>query len=170
MAKRKRTNNDLQNTTQKTADGETRAPLKPGCAMCLGSDSSCCSTSGTLRIALVINPVICDEWGKNRDVRTTSGTFPWSLVTQIFRNGQQSIWWRSYNFRSDDFKLANSNPWFISFFVSNNPLFRKSWQEPQPLGYLSSREIYTPYAGGDGMLLHINGKFTMRKFKSSVLS
>ena len=104
MAKRKRTNNDLQNTTQKTADGETRAPLKPGCAMCLGSASSFCSTSGALRISLVTNPVICDEWGKNRDVRTTSGTFPWSLVTQIFRNGQQSIWWRSYNFRSDDFK------------------------------------------------------------------
>jgi hypothetical protein len=61
MAKRKRTNNDLQNTTQKTTDLETRAPLKPGCAMCLGSASSSCSTSGTLRIALVTNPVICDE-------------------------------------------------------------------------------------------------------------
>ena len=61
MAKRKRKNNDLQNTTQKTKDGETRAPLKPGCAMCLGSASSSCSTSGTLRIALVKNPVICDE-------------------------------------------------------------------------------------------------------------
>ena len=52
MAKRKRTNNDLQNTTQNTTDGETRDPLKPGCAMCLGSASSSCSTSGTLRIAL----------------------------------------------------------------------------------------------------------------------
>jgi hypothetical protein len=170
MAKRKRTNNDLQNTTQKTTDRETRAPLQPGCAMCLGSAGSSCSTSGTLRIALVTNPVICDEWGKYRDVRTTSGTYPWSLVTQIFRNGQLSISWRSYNFRSDDFKLANSNPWFISFLVSNNPLFRKSWQEPQPLGYLSSREIYTPCTGGDEMLLHINGKFTMRIFKSSVWS
>ena len=61
MAKRKRTNNDLQNTTQKTTDLETRAPLKPGCAMCQGSASTTCSTSGTLRIALVTNPVICDE-------------------------------------------------------------------------------------------------------------
>jgi hypothetical protein len=25
--------------------------------------------------------------------------------------------------------------------------------------------IYTPYAGAAGMLLHINGKFTMGKFK-----
>jgi hypothetical protein len=55
--------------------------------MCLGSASSSCSTIGTLRIALVTNPVICDELGNDRDVRTTSGTFPWSLVTQIFRNG-----------------------------------------------------------------------------------
>ena len=30
MAKRKRTNNDLQNTTQKTTDQATRSPLKPG--------------------------------------------------------------------------------------------------------------------------------------------
>ena len=31
-------------------------------------------------------------------------------------------------------------------------------------------EIYTPYAGAAGMLLHINGKFTMGKLKSSLLS
>jgi hypothetical protein len=30
MAKRKRTNNDLQNTTHKTKDRATRTPLKPG--------------------------------------------------------------------------------------------------------------------------------------------
>ena len=34
----------------------------------------------------------------------------------------------------------------------------------------SETEIYTPYAGAAGMLLHINGKFTMGKLKSSVLS
>ena len=32
------------------------------------------------------------------------------------------------------------------------------------------RAIYTPYAGAAGMLLHINGKFTMGKLKSSLLS
>jgi hypothetical protein len=31
-------------------------------------------------------------------------------------------------------------------------------------------EIYTPYAGADRMLLHTNGKFTMGKLKSSLLS
>jgi hypothetical protein len=30
------------------------------------------------------------EWGKNREVLTTSGTYPWSFVTQIFHNGQPS--------------------------------------------------------------------------------
>jgi hypothetical protein len=30
-------------------------------------------------------------------------------------------------------------------------------------------DVYTPYAGAAGMLLHINGKFTMGKFKSSLL-
>jgi hypothetical protein len=31
-------------------------------------------------------------------------------------------------------------------------------------------EIYTPYAVAVGMLLHINGKFTMEKLISSLLS
>jgi hypothetical protein len=31
-------------------------------------------------------------------------------------------------------------------------------------------DVYTPYAGATGMLLHINGKFTMGKLKSSLLS
>ena len=30
--------------------------------------------------------------------------------------------------------------------------------------------MHTPYAGAAGMLLHINGKFTMGKLKSSLLS
>ena len=30
--------------------------------------------------------------------------------------------------------------------------------------------LYTPYAGVAGMLLHMNGKFTMGKLKSSLLS
>ena len=33
-----------------------------------------------------------------------------------------------------------------------------------------SSEMHTPYAGAAGILLHINGKFTMGKFKSSLLS
>ena len=33
-----------------------------------------------------------------------------------------------------------------------------------------SCEIYTPYAGAAGILLHINGKFTMGKLKVYILS
>jgi hypothetical protein len=33
-----------------------------------------------------------------------------------------------------------------------------------------NREIYTPYADAAGILLQINGKFTMGKLKSSFLS
>jgi hypothetical protein len=36
--------------------------------------------------------------------------------------------------------------------------------------YRINWEIYTPYAGATGMLLYINGKFTMGKLKSSLLS
>jgi hypothetical protein len=41
-------------------------------------------------VNLVINPVINREWVKYREVFTTSGTYPWSFVTQIFHNGQPS--------------------------------------------------------------------------------
>jgi hypothetical protein len=48
------------------------------------------STSGTRRLNLVTNPVISHERGKDREVFTTSGTYPLSFVTQIFHNSQPS--------------------------------------------------------------------------------
>jgi hypothetical protein len=47
-------------------------------------------TSGIRRVNLATNSVISREWGKDREVLTTSGTYPWSFVTQIFQNGQPS--------------------------------------------------------------------------------
>jgi hypothetical protein len=48
-----RTNNDLQDNTQKTIDRETRTPLKPGGELrCFGMVSSSCFNSGTRRVAL----------------------------------------------------------------------------------------------------------------------
>jgi hypothetical protein len=52
--------------------------------------SSFCSTSGTRQVNLIVNPVISHEGGKNRVVFTTSGTYPWSFVTQIFHKVQPS--------------------------------------------------------------------------------
>ena len=54
-----RTNNDLQNTTQKTKDRATRSPQKAGVNSCAPErwrDSSC-STCGTRRVTLVTNPM-----------------------------------------------------------------------------------------------------------------
>jgi hypothetical protein len=58
--------------------------------MCSRGVGSSCSTGGTRRVNLVTNPVINRESGKDREVFTTSGTYPWSFVTQIFHNGQPS--------------------------------------------------------------------------------
>ena len=58
--------------------------------MCSWRVSSSCSTSGTRRVNLLTNPVISREWGQDREVFTTSGTYPWSFVTQIFHNGLPS--------------------------------------------------------------------------------
>jgi hypothetical protein len=77
--------------THKTKARVTRTPLKTGGELgCSGRVSSSCSTSGTHRVNLVTNPVISQEWGKGRKVFTTSGTYPWSFVTQIFHSGQLS--------------------------------------------------------------------------------
>ena len=52
----------LQNITYKTKDRITQTPLKPGGELrCSGRVGSSCSTSGTHRVTLVINPVIRRE-------------------------------------------------------------------------------------------------------------
>ena len=58
--------------------------------MCSGRVSSSCSTSGTCRVNLhvVTNPLIGCERRKAREICTTSGTYPWSFVTQIFRSSR----------------------------------------------------------------------------------
>jgi hypothetical protein len=51
MAKRKRTNNDLQNITNKTKDRVTQTPLNTGDELMFsGRESRSCSTSGTHRV------------------------------------------------------------------------------------------------------------------------
>jgi hypothetical protein len=50
--------------------------------------SSSCSSSHTRLGTLVIHPVINTE--KAEIVITTSGAYPWSFITQIFRDGKQS--------------------------------------------------------------------------------
>jgi hypothetical protein len=100
-------------------------------------------------------------------VFTTSGTYPWSFVTQIFHNGQPSL--------SGDRKI-------FEVMISTLP--------KGTLGSVTSLLAATLYQGNPGrnhklwnivsseryilhmqvLLLHINGKFTMGKLKSSLLS
>ena len=73
----------------KTKDRVTRTPLKiVGEIRYSGRVSSYCSTSDTRRVNLVTNLAISHKRGKDREVFTTSGTYPWSFVTQIFHSGQ----------------------------------------------------------------------------------
>ena len=68
--------------TYNTKDRVSRTPLKTGGELgCSGRVGSSCSTSDTRRVNLVTNPVINHERGKNREVFTTNGAYPWSFVT-----------------------------------------------------------------------------------------
>jgi hypothetical protein len=129
MAKRKGTNNDLQNITHKTKDVRViRTPLKTGGERrCYVRITSSCCTSDTDHVNLVTNPVISHEWRQDREVFSTSWTYSWSFVIQIFHNGQPIYGDDRKDFRSDDFNLTNRNPWISSFLVISNPLSRKSW-------------------------------------------
>ena len=83
---------DKQRSTKQTykiKDRVTRTALKTGGELRFsGRVSSSCSTSCTSRVNLVTNPVTSHEWGKDPEVPTTNGTYPWSFVTQIFHYGQ----------------------------------------------------------------------------------
>jgi len=55
----KRTNSDLQNTTQKTKDRVTQNPLNTGGELRFsGMVNSSCSTNGTRHVTLLTNPVL----------------------------------------------------------------------------------------------------------------
>ena len=87
--KYKRTTTIYTKHTHKTKDWVTRTLLKTGGELrCSGRVGSSCSTSGTRRVNQVTNSVISHEWGKDREVFTTNGTYPWPFVTPIFHNGQ----------------------------------------------------------------------------------
>ena len=59
---KKKGNNNLQSTTQKTKNQATQTPLKTGGELrCSRRVSSSCSTCGTCRVTLATNPVINHE-------------------------------------------------------------------------------------------------------------
>jgi hypothetical protein len=76
--------------------------------------------------------------------------------TFVFLASAFYTYWRGY--------VGKTNEFFLHIPMGTNcvPL--------QALEYRINWEIYTPYAGADGMLLRINGKFTIGKLKSSLLA
>ena len=84
MTNRKRTNNDTQNTAQKTKDPATRPSLISGDELgCSGTVISACSTCGIFCVTLVTDPVISFERGNDRIAILTNGTHPRSFVRGI---------------------------------------------------------------------------------------
>jgi hypothetical protein len=81
---------DKQRSTKHSYRVTRTSPKTGGELRCSGRVSCSCSTRDTRRVILVTNPVISHERGKDREVFSTSGTYPWSFVTQIFHNGQPS--------------------------------------------------------------------------------
>ena len=62
--------------THKIKDRVTRTPQKTGGELrCSERVSSSCSTSDTRRVNLDTNPIIRRDWGKDREVLTTSETY-----------------------------------------------------------------------------------------------
>ena len=62
----------------------TRTPPKTGGELrCSVRVSSSCSTSGTRRLNLVTNLVISHEWGKDREVITTSETYQFNPPQRV---------------------------------------------------------------------------------------
>jgi hypothetical protein len=73
-------------------------------------------------------------------------------------------------FANTDIKRDCRNPCNINLSVSSLLRFKNWSYVEQSLAYRISWEMYTPYAGDSGMLLHMYGKLIMVKLKSSRLS
>ena len=118
--KEKRTNNDLQNTTQKFEYRETWTPIKiRGEHRCSGRTSSYYSTSGTHRISLDTDPVINHEWtGKclrqMEHIRhNLQHRYSVTVNQVIVPTEKRSKWWLQFNqyigtFGSGSFLLAET--------------------------------------------------------------
>ena len=99
---------------------------------------------------------------------TTSGTHPWSFVTQIVHSGQPSHSGDREIFEVVISTLPKGTHGSVASLLAAT-LYQGNHDRNHKLWNIASSEIYTPYAGAAGMLLHINGKFTMGQLKSSLL-
>ena len=90
---------------------------------------------------------------------TTSRTYPWSFVTQIFHTGQPS---HGGNRKMFEVMISTLASLLTATLYQGNPdRNHMLWN----IVSTERRYIYTPYTGAAGMLLHINEKFTMEKLR-----
>jgi len=102
-------------------------------------------------------------------VFTTSGTYPSPFVTQISNIDQPSNCGNRKTFEVMTSTLPKGTLGSVDSLLAAT-LYQRNPDRNHKLWYIVSIERYTPYVGAAGMLLHMNGKFTMGKFKSSRLS
>ena len=98
---------------------------------------------------------------------STSGTYPWSFVTQIFHNGQPSHGDDRKIFKVMTSTLPKGTLGSVASLLATTP-YQGNPDRNHKLWNIISSEKYILHAAG--MLLYINGKFTMGKLKSSHLS
>ena len=96
---------------------------------------------------------------------TTCGTYPWSFLKQIFRSGQPSYGGDRKILEVRTSALPKGTLGSVASLLAAT-LYQGNPDRNHKLWNIVS---YTPYASTAEMLLHINGKFTMGKLKSSLL-
>ena len=100
---------------------------------------------------------------------TTSGTYPWSFVTQIFHNGQPSHGGDRQFFEVMTSTLPKGTLGSVASLLAET--LDLDLDRNQNLWNIVSSERYILHMqDAGGMLLHINGMFTMGKLKSSLYS
>jgi hypothetical protein len=120
VAKRKKTNNNLQITTEKTKDRAARTPLKPGgVLMCSGRISSSCSIYDTCRVTFATNTVIYKSWiRKGPDCDYDKWNISVVICATVFHTDQPShdgnripyrstkSWWQPYSIPINQVMMA----------------------------------------------------------------
>ena len=132
-------------------------------------------SSGIRCVNIVTNPIISRECGKDQEVFTTSGTYRWSFLNRYSIAVKQvmvstvtlSKWWLYQTLLKRT--LISVASWLAASSIKDIMIGATSSGISYHLRDIYSIYIYIYiYIYAAGMLLHINGKFTMGKLKLSL--
>ena len=118
MTKRKKSNNDLHNTTQKTKDRAART------ALTTEDELGCSGRVGISYYTHAYHPqyYMREEMRKEPDCNYQNISM---VICDRYSEMVNQFTESTVKLGSDDFNLAIWNPWFNSFLVNNNPLLRQ---------------------------------------------